>query len=69
MAAADCGSLAIEYKHLQQQDEMAWVEQRFESRRPLSSSQKRQVRAGSAVATLRYQWSRSRGARRGAVLT
>ncbi|WIA12981.1 hypothetical protein OEZ85_006593, partial [Tetradesmus obliquus] len=43
MAAAYCGSLAIEYKHLQQQDEMAWVEQRFESRRPLSSSQKRQV--------------------------
>jgi 2-oxoglutarate dehydrogenase complex dehydrogenase (E1) component-like enzyme len=44
MAATYCGSLAIEYKHLQQQDEMAWVEQRFESRRPLSSSQKRQVR-------------------------
>jgi 2-oxoglutarate dehydrogenase complex dehydrogenase (E1) component-like enzyme len=45
MSAAYCGSLAIEYKHLQQQDEMAWVEQRFESRRPLSNSQKRQVRA------------------------
>jgi hypothetical protein len=47
MSAAYCGSLAIEYKHLQQQDEMAWMEQRFESRRPLSNSQKRQVSEGA----------------------
>ncbi|KAF6260765.1 thiamine diphosphate-binding protein [Scenedesmus sp. NREL 46B-D3] len=45
MTAAYCGSLAIEYKHLQQQDEMTWVEQRFESRRRLSNSEKRQARA------------------------
>jgi 2-oxoglutarate dehydrogenase complex dehydrogenase (E1) component-like enzyme len=49
MSRAYCGSLAIEYKHLQQQDEMAWIEQRFEARRPLSSSQKRQVRKYTGV--------------------
>jgi hypothetical protein len=46
IAAAYCGTLSLEYKHLQQQDEMAWLEQRFESRRPLNSSQKRQVWCG-----------------------
>lgn len=44
MADTYCGTLSLEYKHLQQQDEMAWIEQRFESRRPLTNSQKRQVR-------------------------
>lgn len=43
MAATYCGTLAIEYKHLQQQDEMAWMEQRFESRQPLTASQKKKV--------------------------
>jgi 2-oxoglutarate dehydrogenase E1 component len=44
MADTYCGTLSLEYKHLQQQDEMAWMQQRFESRRPLTGIQKRQVR-------------------------
>jgi 2-oxoglutarate dehydrogenase complex dehydrogenase (E1) component-like enzyme len=44
MADTYCGTLSLEYKHLQQQDEMTWIQQRFESRRPLTSTQKRQVR-------------------------
>eukprot|EP00878_Enallax_costatus_P032557 GHUV01035790.1.p1 GENE.GHUV01035790.1~~GHUV01035790.1.p1 ORF type:complete len:343 (+),score=85.48 GHUV01035790.1:708-1736(+) len=43
MASTYCGTLAIEYKHLQQQDEMAWMEQRFESRQPLTPSQRKKV--------------------------
>lgn len=46
MAQAYCGTLAMEYKHLQQQDEMAWMEERFENRKPLTASQQRQVSMG-----------------------
>jgi hypothetical protein len=44
MADRYCGTLSLEYKHLQQQDEMTWIQQRFESRRSLTTTQKRQVR-------------------------
>lgn len=44
MADTYCGTLSLEYKHLQQQDEMAWMQQHFESRQPLTNTQKRQVR-------------------------
>eukprot|EP00879_Flechtneria_rotunda_P031152 GHRR01034006.1.p1 GENE.GHRR01034006.1~~GHRR01034006.1.p1 ORF type:complete len:719 (+),score=247.47 GHRR01034006.1:550-2706(+) len=43
MSATYCGSLAVEYRHLQQQDEVSWMEERFEARRPLTPAQKRQV--------------------------
>jgi 2-oxoglutarate dehydrogenase complex dehydrogenase (E1) component-like enzyme len=43
MAAAYCGTLALECQHLQQQDEISWMQERFESRKPLTKSQKRQV--------------------------
>jgi hypothetical protein len=49
MAAAYCGTLSLEYKHLQQQEEMAWLEQAFEARAPLASSQKRQVGGAAGV--------------------
>jgi hypothetical protein len=48
MADTYCGTLSLEYKHLQQQDEMAWMQQRFESRQPLTNTQRRQVRSEGA---------------------
>lgn len=46
MADTYCGSLALEYTHLQQQDEIAWMQQRFEGKQPLTGTQKRQVSTG-----------------------
>ena len=37
---AYCGSVALEYKHLWQQDEMAWIEERYETRPSLSAGEK-----------------------------
>jgi len=49
MADTYCGSLALEYTHLQQQDEMAWMQQRFEGKQPLTGTQKRQVSSGLRI--------------------
>jgi hypothetical protein len=38
-----CGTLALEYKHLFQQDEISWVERRFETRAPLAAAEKAAV--------------------------
>jgi hypothetical protein len=57
MAATYCGTLSLEYKHLQQQDEMAWMQARFESRQPLSKPQKRQVRAPSGCRAQSGCWA------------
>lgn len=43
MADMYCGTLSLECASLQQ-DEITWMQQRFENRRPLTGSQKRQVR-------------------------
>jgi hypothetical protein len=37
---AYCGTVALEYKHLWQQDEMAWIEERYETRPALTAGEK-----------------------------
>jgi hypothetical protein len=43
MRAAYCGTLALEYMHLQQQSEISWMSSRFESRASLQPRERRQV--------------------------
>lgn len=38
-----CGTLAVEYQHLFQRDEITWIQERFETRQPLTAEQQANV--------------------------